>query len=260
MKIRVLSDLHLNHRPFTYVDRGEDVVVLAGDIHVGVAAVEWAMSIESAVPIIYVPGNHEFEYAAYDELVHDLQHRARHSCVNVLHNQSVVIDRVRFMGGPMWTDMNVFGKSEQWFATKAVRENVSDYKTIVKVEGTKRTQWTTDTLLQQHREFCRWANTELSASRHPADSFDKTVMVTHFAPHFDSVPEKFKRSLTTAYFASDMTRYMQDIDMWVHGHIHTFCDYTLSHTPKNTRVVCNPRGYTTENTWTKFNPDFIVSV
>lgn len=31
MKIRQLSDIHLETGPFTYEDQGEDVVVLAGD-------------------------------------------------------------------------------------------------------------------------------------------------------------------------------------------------------------------------------------
>ena len=45
MKIRQLSDLHLETGPFTWEDQGEDVVVLAGDIGVGIAGIEWAKTI-----------------------------------------------------------------------------------------------------------------------------------------------------------------------------------------------------------------------
>ena len=57
MKIRQLSDLHLETGPFTWEDQGEDVVVLAGDIGVGVAGIEWAKTITK--PVVYVAGNHE---------------------------------------------------------------------------------------------------------------------------------------------------------------------------------------------------------
>ena len=63
MKIRVLSDLHLEfHNPLSPVAQGVDVIVCADDlapIYTGAvrcAAEEWA----SARHILYVPGNHEY--------------------------------------------------------------------------------------------------------------------------------------------------------------------------------------------------------
>jgi hypothetical protein len=42
MKIRVLSDLHLEFAGWTPPPADADVIVLAGDIHVGVRGIEWA--------------------------------------------------------------------------------------------------------------------------------------------------------------------------------------------------------------------------
>ena len=58
LRIRVLSDLHLEAAPFDPPAAAADVVVLAGDIHNGAAGVEWAQRTFEA-PVLYVAGNHE---------------------------------------------------------------------------------------------------------------------------------------------------------------------------------------------------------
>ena len=69
----------------------------------------------------------------------------------------------------------------------------------------------------------------------------KTVVVTHHAPHWNSVHEKYRggRSLINASFVSDLTDLMGKADLWIHGHTHASCDYRVS----GTRVIGNPRGY-----------------
>jgi hypothetical protein len=51
MRIRVLSDLHLEFKDWTPPKTDADVVVLAGDIHVGVKGVEWARRSFPSVPV-----------------------------------------------------------------------------------------------------------------------------------------------------------------------------------------------------------------
>ena len=61
MKIHYLSDLHLEFgkMPKNYrVPAGTDVVVLAGDIGVGLAGLHWAL-LAFDCPVVYVAGNHE---------------------------------------------------------------------------------------------------------------------------------------------------------------------------------------------------------
>jgi len=60
MKLHILSDLHTEFADFSPPETGADVVILAGDIGVGVGGVEWAARRFSKVPVVYVPGNHEF--------------------------------------------------------------------------------------------------------------------------------------------------------------------------------------------------------
>ena len=60
MKIRVLSDLHLEFEDWAPPAVQADVVVLAGDIHGGTKGLAWAREEFPHTPIVYVPGNHEY--------------------------------------------------------------------------------------------------------------------------------------------------------------------------------------------------------
>ena len=104
MRIRVLSDLHLEFMDWNPPKAGADVVVLAGDIHVGLKGIEWARRSFPSIPIVYVPGNHEF----YGEHIHDMTQEllmeGRRVGVDVLDGRSTVIGGVRFLGATLWTD------------------------------------------------------------------------------------------------------------------------------------------------------------
>ncbi|WP_418360304.1 metallophosphoesterase [Sphingobacterium detergens] len=60
MKIHIVSDLH---REFGYNDINlniADVLVMTGDIDLGVKGINWLKSLCLDIPIIYVLGNHEY--------------------------------------------------------------------------------------------------------------------------------------------------------------------------------------------------------
>jgi hypothetical protein len=80
-----------------------------------------------------------------------------------------------------------------------------------------------------------------------------TVVVTHHAPHADSLPPGF--DLAHCY-ASDLSRLIHDRqpNLWVHGHLHNRVDYRLG----ATRIVCNPRGHADERSG--FDPAFTINV
>ncbi len=42
MKLLILSDLHLEFGPFDPPPTDADVIILAGDTHIGVKGIEWA--------------------------------------------------------------------------------------------------------------------------------------------------------------------------------------------------------------------------
>src|SRR3989304_7791803 len=68
VRLRILSDLHLEIWPFELPPVDADLVVLAGDIANGAEGIEWARRAFD-VPGIYVPGKHD---------PHDREQRATH--------------------------------------------------------------------------------------------------------------------------------------------------------------------------------------
>ena len=93
MKIRVLSDLHLeNDEPELIPHAHADLIVLAGDIHNHAAGPRWAaQTFDGAVPVVYVPGNHEYydgEFGALETALYDAA--AQVDNVHVLNNAALV--------------------------------------------------------------------------------------------------------------------------------------------------------------------------
>lgn len=258
IKIRVLSDLHMEHHRFTYVPMDEDVVVLPGDIDNGFLGITWALdNIPEQTPVIYVPGNHEYDHAEHRDVEARMREHASGTNVHLLLNDRVVIKNTLFVGGTMWSDLNLFGVGEQWFVEMAVRRGVSDYhiqRIFDSTTGRERL-WSTVDSRKEFAEFDRFLQRELKTKRYDAkNEYDARVVVSHFVPHRRSVAQRFKADLITPYFASDMSHIMPYCDLWIHGHTHDSFDYMLG----DTRVVCNPRGYPQQPS--EFDPFFTVDI
>ncbi len=81
------------------------------------------------------------------------------------------------------------------------------------------------------------------------------MVVTHFLPSRSSCHEKYHSNLVNAYFANDRDDLTAGVPLWIHGHTHSSFDYVL---PTGCRVVCNPRGYGTENR--EFQPKKVIEI
>ena len=60
MRLHILGDLHLEFGTAKVPVTDADVVVLAGDIHLGREGRKWARGHFQDKPVVYVLGNHEF--------------------------------------------------------------------------------------------------------------------------------------------------------------------------------------------------------
>ncbi len=128
MKLHVLSDLHTEFADFSPPGTDADVVVLAGDIGVGVGGIEWAARRCPKVPVIYVPGNHEFydhDIGLTDELKATVP-----ANIHVLNNDTLELDGVRFIGSTLWTDFKLHGEGEAWFARQRAKRLIEDFASI----------------------------------------------------------------------------------------------------------------------------------
>ena len=233
MRIQLASDLHLEllrrwpHECLVTPAPDADVLVLAGDIHRGLEAIErfaaWP------VPVLYVAGNHEFYRHDWDALRSELRGAAAGTAVRVLDNDVVTLGGVRFLGSTLWTDYELPGIGAP--EAMAVAERfLLDHQRILTSSGLLRARQALD----DHRRSRDWLARELSAERAMP-----TVVVTHHAPHPGSIHPRFAGSPINGGFISDLAELVEQADLWLHGHVHDSFDYRVG----RCRVVTNPRGY-----------------
>jgi predicted phosphodiesterase len=239
MKIRLLSDLHLEqshrHPPFELPAVDADVVVLAGDIDNGTRAVDWAEATFPGRAVVYVPGNHEYYDADLPAAAAALKARARRSAnVRLLDNDELIIGGVRFLGSTLWTDFALLGRQKMDAAIAESLKHVVDFRTI-RMGG--------DFLTPQQTVGLHRDATAFLQARLDRPFAGKTVVVTHHAPHPNSVHPRWAGSLVNAAFVSDLSRLMGRSALWFHGHTHDSFDFTID----GTRVIANPMGYRTSN-------------
>lgn len=245
MKIRLLSDLHLELSPWEPPKVQADVTVLAGDIHSHTHALSW---IEQYIEgqVIYVPGNHEFYGAELHGIRAELKRRAS-TRVHVLDNAAIELDGVRFLGSTLWTDYMLYGSGDEMArAMREAKRSLIDHEAI---RCAPRSLFSPTQAQELHRESVAWLTAQLYT-----ETNKKTVVVTHHLPSLQSVAERFKAHPLSAAFASNLDHLVQRADIWIHGHTHDNFDYNLG----KCRVVCNPRGYVRQHhdTITTENPEF----
>jgi predicted phosphodiesterase len=233
VRILLLSDLHIEFRPFEPPEVDVDVVVLAGDVHVGDAGLRWAWETFPRTPVVYVLGNHEYYGEAFNRLALELADRAQGTNVHVLERRGVEIDGVRFLGCTLWTDLALFG--DDFDAPALVQECMNDYNMIrAGVDGQR--PLCADDTLNAHNRSRRWLEGELRKQR-----AQKTVVVTHHAPSILSIGECERDDALACAYASALEDVVaaSGAALWVHGHVHESVDYQVG----GTRVVANARGY-----------------
>lgn len=235
MKIKLLSDLHMEGYKFRYSYSGEEVLFLAGDIHTKGRHHELIEQVPEDVQIIFTPGNHEFYGSSFEETLGGLRLlETRFKNFKVLYNQSMVLPTgTSVYGGTMFSDVQLHGLSLVRKVRRAIEGGISDFRVI---KG-----WSLDRHEEEFYLFKKGLETFIKETK---DSPFRIVM-SHFMPHLRSIHPKFKKEiLLNPYFCSDMSEFMGWKGMWLHGHGHDSFDYQVG----ETRVLSNPRGYGTENT------------
>jgi len=277
VKLLILSGLHLEFGIFNVPKVDNDVVILAGDIFVpGSKAMRWARRADNfgdTIPIIFVPGNHEFYSGVLQTTLKEMALTASSCNVHLLAPGEAVIAGVRFLGCTLWTDFELPIQTKTGTLTdteramKVAKLQLNDYSSIRWAETPepaeqsvahakpRKRRLTPEDTRALHRRDRAWLAQKL------AEPFDgPTVVVTHHAPHRGSLASHYQANWLSGAFVSELPGSFFDVpSLWIHGHIHESFDYDVG----NCRVLCNPRGYVQygrglENQ--RFNPGLVVDL
>lgn len=249
MRIHVLSDLHLENSPWTYVPVDADLIVLAGDIADRTpVAQERRTDLLTQIAAVGVPtaiiiGNHEGwgDTVPRDELRRELS-RGLPAHLRVLDRDAWDVGGVRVLGASLWTDFNLVDGVRRRgvlidgsYAMHAAGVGVADFRYLC-IDGRpdRPPQLATPADMAAWHDVDRvWLENQIRQADRPV------VVVTHFLPSPASVAPRHAGSILTPYFASDCRDlFRPPVAAWIHGHTHDSCDYRES----GVRVVCNPRG------------------
>ena len=264
MKIKLVSDLHLEFSDVDIPNNGCDVLILSGDIMIAqdlhdhpepASAIEQSMMAngqglgrrqESAQRfrdflkrcsfqfphVIYVAGNHEFYHGKWYATIDYLREEcAKYPNVYFLEKDVKVIDDIAFLGCTLWTDLN---KGDP-LTIHSVESAMNDHR-VIRHDKLGYTKLRAVHTLERHRDHVNWL-------RETLPNYNKCVVVGHMGPTPMSVHPRYAKDYhINGAYSSDLSELILDhpqIKLWTQGHTHHAFQYMVG----STMVACNPRGY-----------------
>lgn len=273
MKIQLLSDLHLEANPgFVATPQpGADLLVLAGDIGSYqrrkdgsvMPEPDWGLQRFSPlpayagwpVPVLYVPGNHEYDALDLDTAHRDLRAACERLGIQWLERETTVIDGVRFIGTTLWSDYDALVAPGSPL-TERLRQRHKAFRAanfyLTKMAGQRHGRLFDAAAMRELALECEsWLREALAR---PFDG--RTVVVTHFAPTLHSADPRYGLSPGTAGFCNALDDLLPLADLWLHGHLHCPQDRQLG----RCRIVANPLGYASKGEQLMFRPTLTIDV
>lgn len=271
VKIQLLSDLHLESHPDFQPQplAGADLLVLAGDIGSYQSGSQLAARGEPdfglqrfagwPVPVVFVPGNHEYDGLDFEATHARLQDTCARLGLHWLERQALVLGGVRLLGTTLWTDFESLWQMPGLQAGTPAQRDRLLHKAfraanfyLQKTGGTWRGQ---PLLAEQVRELglqCQaWLREAL------AEPFaGPTVVVTHFAPTLASADPRYGLTPGTAGFCNALDALLPQARLWLHGHLHCPVDTVQ----QGCRIVANPLGYAKKNEQLGHRPQLLIEV
>lgn len=273
MKIQLLSDLHLEANPGYVAEPAPDadLLVLAGDIGSYqqrkdgsvMPEPDWGLRRFSPlpqyaswpVPVLYVPGNHEYDALDMDDAHASLRATCERLGLIWLERETVCIDGLRFVGTTLWSDYDalaVAGAS----ALERVRQRSKAFRAanfyLHKMAGQRRGALFDAAAMRELALECQAWLREALARPHDGP----TVVVTHFAPTLHSADPRYGLTPGTAGFCNGLDELLPHADLWLHGHLHCAQDLRVG----SCRIVANPLGYEQKGEQVMFRPRLTIDV
>ena len=267
MKLQLLSDLHLESHPHFEVTPapGADLLVLAGDIgsyQAGSRLGDTLYGLERfsprrgwPVPVLYVPGNHEYDNDDFDTVHLRLREACEQLDIHWLESETMLIDGVRFVGSSLWTDFDALVDAKEPMTEqlkkrgKAMR--AANYY-LSTCGTTRRGQPFLAEEVREHGLACQdWLRKALA--RLGAKWVTATVVPSKGCASADP---RYGLTPGTAGFCNSLDELLPLAQLWLHGHLHCAFDYRKD----GCRVVANPLGYRSKGEQEGFRPHLLIEV
>jgi predicted phosphodiesterase len=266
VKLQLLSDLHLEADPYYPATPAPDadLLVLAGDIGsyqkgsrlAAQGEHDWGLARFSPklgrwpVPVLFVPGNHEYDGFDIDDAAARLRTVCDELGITMLDRDVLLWPAeggagpvVRFIGCTLWSDFDALCRrpesstsvaqvnatlrdkamraADHYLAKAAIRQGAAPFDArAVRARALAEQAWLRARLTEPH-------------------THGPTVVVTHFAPSLKSADPRYGLQPGTAGFCNALDDALAHADLWLHGHLHCPSDYRVG----RCRVVANPLGY-----------------
>lgn len=265
VNIQLLSDLHWDVNPsfMPQLASGADVCILAGDIApLGRGLREGLEHFRDwPVPVLFVPGNHEYDGQDFDVAHAALQALCQGLGIVWLDRASWQHPRfpqVRFIGTNLWSDFEALLSLLPAKAPLSLKllQREKAFKAanfyLQKAGITRGDAMFDAAAVREEALACQaWLNVALSSP-----FAGKTVVVTHFAPSLMSADPRYGLQPGTAGFCSALDHLLPKASLWLHGHLHCPSDYVK----QGCRVVANPLGYAKKGEQAGFVPQLLIQI
>ena len=244
MKLRILSDLHLEHDPgWKFESCGEDAVLLAGDLgSCRVRPITERFIAGIPVPTYFVLGNHDFYHGEVGEVISYYENLGRRfGHFHFLHNRSVSLGKYLLAGTPLWTDFALYGDDMVSASMANARRSINDFNHYVRTrEQTERDSgaWLEPSMLVEWNREARKFLQETIAKARPM------IVMSHWCPSVDTINPLYAGDPLNPYFATECRDLMGGcVELWIHGHSRLADDRMIN----GSRVLRNPKGYPHES-------------
>jgi hypothetical protein len=271
VKIQLMSDLHLEGHP-AFVPRpapGAELLVLAGDVgsyqrgsqlqDTDFGLARFSPRQGWPVPVLYVPGNHEYDLLDFDETHARLRETCERLGITWLEREERVFGKVRFVGTTLWADFDALllrpGEPEPTLQELLKQRQKAFRAANYYLEKAAAQRHGEAMLAEGWREQALVCQAWLRAAlAHPFDG--TTVVVTHFAPSLRSADPRYGLTPATAGFCNSLEDLLARAQWWLHGHLHCQHDYVEA----GCRVVANTLGYARKGEQDGFREDLVLDL
>jgi predicted phosphodiesterase len=255
MKLQYISDIHLEHYKLEDIDKvipkkEADILILAGDIGYP-EQIQYKMYIEKVSKIwdkvFIVAGNHEYYQTTKKiktkEEIDNIIEFIVEDYVNVyyLNNSKIEItfnkEEYVIIGCTLFSDIEPTDYSYQI--------NINDFKYIYKKRETFKS-YTYNYSKINLLDYKKYYNESKKFLEDTLDYYKNTnynvIVVTHYAPSFDCIEDKYKSSKLNKAYYSNLEYLINNLYCWIHGHTHSQREVIIN----GIKVLNNSIGYNDE--------------